>query len=142
MLSGKQELEMSQILPLDATFENLTAPLPKREEYLRRVVQNLEGHGPHREAISVRMGIAGQGISPHYKFETPQEMRLLDQQGEDIGIMAKFHETFIIYHGTSHQIMTAFDIADTRDNHWSSKTMSYDDVRRIFGQVRAERKGR
>ncbi|SHH21039.1 hypothetical protein [Bradyrhizobium erythrophlei] len=124
------------MLPPNAIFRDLTAPVNKRVEYLRRVVQNLESYGPHREIISVRMGVAGRGISPHYKFETPVEYSITN-----VGIKAAFPEAFIVYHGASHEQMTAFDLRDIRDEHWSSKTMSYQDVRNILGEVRAERKG-
>jgi hypothetical protein len=142
MLSGKQEVFMNKILPPDATFLDLTAPLPKREEYLRRVVQNLDGHGAHRGAITVRIGVAGQGISPHYKFETPMEYRLMNLQGTGEGRTAVIPEAFIIYHGASHEKMTAFQLEDVRESHWSTKAMSYDDVRTIFGRTQAERRAR
>jgi hypothetical protein len=128
---------MTRVLPFNATFRNLTGPLVKREEYLRRVVQNLEGHGAHREAITVRMGIAGRGISPHYKFETPIEYRITNQNDA----LGAFPEAFIIYHGASHKPLTAYGLVDIRDEHWSSQAMSYDDVRAIFGEVRTERRG-
>ena len=82
------------------------------------------------------MGVAGRGISPHYKFETPVEYRIINQD-----VAAAFPEAFIIYHGASHEKMIAFDLADVRDEHWSSMAMLYQDVRAIFGQVRAERRG-
>jgi hypothetical protein len=132
---------MKRTLPANATFRDLTGTPPKREEYLRRVVQNLEGHGAYRDAITVRMGVAGRGISPHYKFETPVEYRMRSLDGADLGAKAGFPEAFFIYHGASHKKMTAFELADVRDAHWSLKAMSYEDVRAIFGQVRAERKG-
>jgi hypothetical protein len=131
----KQAL-MAQILPRNATFRDLTGPLARREEYLRCVVQNLDGHGAHREAITVRMGIAGRGISPHYKFETPVEFRVINQNDA----VAAFPEAFIIYHGASYKPLTAFELRDVRDEHWSSEAMTYDDVRAIFGQVRTERR--
>jgi hypothetical protein len=127
---------MTQVLPTNATFRDLTSPIAKREEYLRRVVQNLEGQGAYRHAVSVRMGIAGLGISPHYKFETPVEYRVINQN-DAVGTLP---EAFVIYHGASHKLLTSFDLQDIRDEHWSSQVMSYDDVRSIFGQVRAERR--
>lgn len=126
-------------LPDNATFEHLQGSAAKREEYLRRVVQNLEGSGPFRTEVAVRIGIAGKGVSPHYKFEGPIEYVLIEGQEE---VRNTAHETFIIYNGISHRKMTAFELRDVRDEHWSSETMSYDQVRVIFGRVRAERKSK
>jgi hypothetical protein len=92
------------------------------------------GYGPD--------GRRGSRHLPHHKFETPIEIRLTSLQGTDHGRTAVIPEAFIIYHGASHEKMTAFQLADVRESHWSTKPMSYDDVRAIFGRIRAERRAR
>ncbi len=141
MLSGKRDATHETNLARERNISGPDGTPPKREEYLRRVVKNLEGHSAHRDAITVRMGVAGNGTSPHYQFEAPVEYRMISLDGADLGTRAAFPEAFFIYHGANHKKMTAFELADVRDAHWSSKAMSYDEVRTIFGQVRAERKG-
>src|ERR1700682_6516116 len=79
---------MARFLAKDATFRDLTGAVKHREEYLRRVVQNFEGKA-HREKISVRMGIAGKGVSPHYKFEADVDLSVFD-----LGMVGSYPEAF------------------------------------------------
>jgi hypothetical protein len=123
------------LLPRDATLENLTGPAAKREEYLRRMTMNFDGLGASRDHVKVRIGVAGRGISPHYKFEAPVEF-LVD--GQKVGSTSQ--EAFLVFHGKSHKGITAFEVSDIRDEHWSSKVMTYQEVRDLFRRTRAERR--
>lgn len=125
-------------LPSDATFDHLQGIAKDRVEYIRRVLGNLHAHGAQaREQITVRMGIAGKGIAPHYKFEVPVPFTLLSGAGEEID-RGFSQDTFVIYNGLNHRVMKAFDANAVRDEHWSSVAMSYDDVTKMLGRVRAE----
>jgi hypothetical protein len=126
-------------LPSNATFRDLTGFAKQRAEYIRRVVANLESLGEEKHTIGVRMGIAGKGSTPHYKFEEKVQwvMNAVDGTETDRGVA---DDTFVIYHGANHREMKAFEVGAIRDNHWSSTVMSYEDVRTMLGEARAEAK--
>lgn len=86
------------------------------------------------------MGVAGKGVSPHYKFESEVPWTVYDVGGAAIQ-GGSTQDTFMIYNGLNHKLMTAFEAGNIRDEHWSLKPMSYDDVRAILGEVRAEARG-
>ena len=110
--------------------------LSKPEEYVRSVVVNFYGSGLDKDRAVVRIGIAGRGIAPHYKIEYPEQFTI---GGDDTPL--EFQATFQIYQGRSHKRMTAFEIDDVRDEHWSTKTMTYDEVAQLLGKIRTKRKG-
>jgi hypothetical protein len=115
----------------DATLADLTGPAAKREEYVRRVLGNLYAVKSNREQVVMRIGVAGRGIAPHYKLEAPVDILF---NGHVVGAT---REAFRIFHGTNHKEMTAFDVQDVRDEHWSSKVMTFVEVEQLFGNLRA-----
>lgn len=130
---------MTDTLPKDATFRHLTGFAKQRAEYIRRVLANLENLGEEKHEIGVRMGIAGTGATPHYKFEEKSQwvMNSADGTETERGVV---EDTFVIYHGANHREMKAFEVGAIRDAHWSSTVMTYEDVRTMLGEARAEAK--
>jgi hypothetical protein len=129
------------LIPADATFRHLTGSAPQRAEYIRSVLVNLEALGNSRLETSVRIGVAGKGVSPHYRFEAavPFVVRAGDGTKVDEGVV---QDTFLIYNGLNHKQMTAFEASSMRDEHWSSQPMSYEEVRAFLGEVRQEIKAK
>ncbi|MEP9376044.1 hypothetical protein ABLE91_04970 [Aquabacter sp. CN5-332] len=115
----------------NSTILNLTGKPEQREEYVRALILNFYKLGPNRAGFVVRIGAQGKGHSPHYRFETAVPVMHGDQP-------AGFsQDTFIIYNGLNHEEMTAFEIQDTNDQNWSSKTMTFAEVESHFGDLRA-----
>lgn len=124
-------------LPRDATFRDLTGLAKQRAEYIRRVLANLEMiERSNRDKVMVRMGTQGTGQTPHYKFEADVPIIIRDKNGENVS-EHNLRETFLIYNGTNHKLMKAFDSSNLRDEHWSSKPMFYSDVQTMLGEARA-----
>lgn len=117
-------------IPNDATLLGLTGKRDQREEYVRRVLANFYKLGPGKDAFLLRIGTQGKGHSPHYKLECPVVDKV---QGGPEGAS---QQTFVIYNGLNHEEMTAFEIRDTRDEHWSSKTMTFSEVESYLRDLR------
>lgn len=126
----------SNYLPEDATYEHLTGTAAQRAEYLRKVVKNMDESGPDRERLVIRIGVAGQGISPHYRFERPLETTDIYS-----GATATFPVPHKIFNGLSHKEMTAFDVDRLRAEHWCRTGMTYTEVKAMLGRARAEARG-
>ena len=127
-------------LPKDATFLDLTGLAKQRAEYIRRVLANLETiERSNRDKVMVRMGTQGTGLTPHYKFEADVPIVIRDEKGKNVS-EHQLRETFLIYNGTNHKLMKAFDSDSIRDEHWSSKPMFYSDVQTMLGEARVEAK--
>jgi hypothetical protein len=45
-----------------------------------------------------------------------------------------------IYHGRNHKEMKTFSNQDTRDEHWSTRSMTYTDLAELIGSLRAMQK--
>lgn len=121
-------------IPSGSTLTNLTGTPARRTEYVRNVLANFHALGPGHASFVVRIGVAGTGHSPHYKFEAAVPVTM---NGEPIGVS---QDTFEIYHGANHKKMTAFDLEHIRDEHWSTKTMTFAEVQAHLGELRAHRK--
>jgi hypothetical protein len=115
----------------DSTLLNLTGKPEQREEYVRKLWGNFHKQSPNPANFVLRIGVQGKGHSPHYRFEAAVPVML---DGRAAGYS---QDTFIIYNGLNHNEMTAFEIADARDQNWSSRTMTFSEVQAHFSDLRA-----
>jgi hypothetical protein len=121
-------------IPGDSTIATLPAIAGlKRKEYIRHVVANFYASGLDREKAVVRIGTQGRGTSPHYKIEYPDTLKI---DGLDLGL--KISATYQIYNGSNHKQMTAFEIAQIRSEHWSTRTMTFSEVSDLLGVLRSK----
>ena len=118
-------------IPSDATLLHLTGKPAQREEYVRQVVGNFYKLGPKHAGFVVRIGAQGTGYTPHYRFEAAVPVSFNDQP---VGFS---QDTFVIYNGSNHKEMTAFEIADAKDQNWSAATMTFAEVQKHFSDLRA-----
>jgi hypothetical protein len=141
MLGGKQECrDLVAKIPFDSTIASLPGIAGrKRTEYIRRVVDNFFKSGLDRDRAVVRIGVQGNGTSPHYKIEYLDAAKIVfeTKSGEFIETNLPKAVTYKIYHGTSHKEMTAFEIDQLRSEHWSVKTMNFAEVRGLLGLHRS-----
>ena len=92
--------------------------------------------GLDRHKAVVRIGVAGHGVSPHYKIEYPTELPF------EGALTIPYQATFEIYQGQSHKRMTAFNVDDVREEHWSKKAMTLSEIQQLLGSLRSGRRGR
>ncbi|SRR6266849_7097093 len=128
---------MSTILSSDATIADVLATLAKPESYVRGMLENLyECKGEHGSAES-RIGITGGGKAPNYRveFSLPQ-----NSLGLKIGILG-------VFDGRTHKpIEWIEEIAEekeempVKDEHWSSRSMTLNEVARFLGQIRRSKR--
>lgn len=121
-------------LPHDATVKALTGLPAKREEYVRRVLENFYTLGPGHAGFVVRIGVQGKGHSPHYKFEAAVPVTMNDVPA---GVS---QDTFEIFNGLNHKKMAAFEMEAVQDQHWSTQTMTFAEIQAVLGELRAHRK--
>ena len=116
----------------DSRVNDLVGTLADPIEYVRGIIGNFVGHQCDRETDVVRIGVAGIGFAPHYKIEHPTT---IDIFGTPRVIWAAR-----IFHGRNHREMEAFENNDTRDEHWSTRTMTYSDLAALIGELRSKPK--
>ncbi len=129
---------MEQHLSPDATIADITHLLADAEEYVRRVMGNMVSGPYDRDRAVVKIGVSGGGTAPNYRIEYP---------ADDQPDMVVLGHTFIVqpadtYSGRSHKELSHLDDLYRRDEHWSTRTMSFADLQNLIGSLRAKRKSR
>lgn len=103
-------------LSSDATIPDLLNTLINPGNYVRRVLQTMyELRRDHGE-VTVRIGIQGQGRAPHYRIDS-----------------AASGEPIEAFDGSTGKPFT--DYTRTHAQNWSTKSMRFDEVRRLRGTL-------
>jgi hypothetical protein len=123
---------MADRIPSDSRVSDIVHSLSDPVEYVRGIIGNFVGDQYDRVTDVVRIGVAGIGVAPHYKIESPVTIDVLGTTRLMWGAQ--------IYHGRNHKQMEAFTNSDTRDEHWSTRTMTYDELATLIGELRSKRK--
>jgi len=85
--------------------------------------------GPYaRDDAIVRIGVSGTGVAPNYRIEYPNQPKLA-ALGLTIGADT--------YSGKGHKELQHFL---SRGEQWSTRAMSFADLRNLIGTLRAKRK--
>jgi hypothetical protein len=108
----------------DTTIADVLPTLDKPEHYVRGVLENLYLCKREWPSATVRIGITGRGIVPHYRVEYPAEAAGTPMPG-----------IFDAFNGRNHKKLADEDVL--RDEHWSSRAMTLEQVRDLLGQIRA-----
>lgn len=119
---------MPKIAP-DATIADILSTLDKPEEYLRGIVGNLNECQRTYGDAWVRIGITGRGIVPHYRVEMPAEAA-----GTPVPWPWK------VFNGRNHKTLVDEDLL--RDEHWSKRSMTLEETRKLLGEIRMMKRNR
>jgi hypothetical protein len=130
--SGEQELVLAEKIAPDSKVSDIIHTLSNPVEYVRQIIGNFVSDQYNRATDVVRIGVAGIGVAPNYKIESPFTLDMLGTPRVMWGAR--------IYHGRNHKEIEAFTNNDTRDEHWSTQTMTYDELAALIGELRSKRK--
>jgi hypothetical protein len=98
---------------------------------LRNLLDCKSQHG----GASARLGITGDGVSPHYRTEFPFQSRVLPRVNSGI---------FGAFDGRSHKLIEWINEASQsegsilRDANWSTAPMTIDDVTAFLAYIRRQ----
>jgi hypothetical protein len=128
MVSGKQEVDMA--LSPDATLADVVSTLEQPEEYVRCVLSNMHACKKEQDGdVAVTIGITGGGKVPFYRVDTVREITINNKTVNMPG-------SFPMYNGRSHRRMDEVTRAVMQGEHWSKRSMNYEEVRGLLGQLR------
>lgn len=124
------------LLAENVTLIDIFADLAKPKDYLRQVLANMQMTLKLYPTVVLRIGRTGSGKAPHYRFDEATTSSTLFGSSEQVRYLA-----IEAYHGRSHARLVAEgeegDIL--REGHWSTKSMTHDEVSNLLGQARAKR---
>jgi hypothetical protein len=133
-------------LARDATIADVLTTLKNPKQYLRGVLENLHACKSQKQMgqkseVVTRIGITGEGIAPYYRIDYSAEL-----SGKGLGGRT-MRATFGAFDGRTHKIIAAFaETSNHReesilvDEHWSTRSMSLEDVQNLLGQIRGFRR--
>jgi hypothetical protein len=116
---------MAGAVPPGSTIADIICTLAHPEEYVRGVLGHLYECRRDYPTAYVRIGITGHGIVPHYRIEYP-------------GYAGAPPGTFGAFRGDNHKRLVDEDLL--RDEHWSTKMMSLEEVATLLGNLRKAKK--
>lgn len=105
----------TKALPLDATIDDVRDSLERPDEYVRVVLGNMSACRRKHGNAHVRIGVTGAGKVPYHKITYQYD---------------KSEQLYDAFDGVS-----PFAVAPD-DLNWSTKSMSFDDVRNLLGEIR------
>jgi len=127
---------MPAILSVDATIADVRATLAKPEGYVRGMLEKMYECKREHGNATARIGITGGGVAPNYRIEFALGENPF---GFKVGIVG-------VFDGRRHKLIEWIDeIAQEdgiqiKDGHWSTRSMTVDDVSAFLGQIRATKK--
>ena len=68
---------MADRIPPDSKVSDIVHTLSDPVEYVRQIIGNFVGDQYNRGTDVVRIGVAGIGVAPHYKIESPVTIDIL-----------------------------------------------------------------
>lgn len=131
---------MPVALPQDATVTDVLSMLKGSESYVCGMLGNLHACQRKHGNAAARIGITGGGKAPNYTIEFEREKAPLGIPRFKIGIVG-------IFDGRNHKLIEWIDdIAQedgipVKDEHWSNRSMTIDDLTALLGEIRAIKKG-
>jgi hypothetical protein len=117
----------------DAIVADVASGLDKPSEYVRHILANLwDCKGKHGNA-TVRIGVTGVGISPHYRIDYLCEL-------PEIG---KMEVNFGAFDGRNHKVIRVIEEASVAKDesvlmkeHWSERSNTLDEIAALLGELR------
>ena len=128
----------------DATIADIVDDLNAPEEYVRQVVGHMWDCWRQHDAASVRIGVTGRGRAPHYRIEHQKGVFAVYRgsghtQIEDLGEQPAIDIFAFLGEGPSKPKEPSPDHI-FMDEHWSSRVMTFDEVKTLLGQLRQRRR--
>ena len=121
---------MEEKIAPGSTVADVVRSLANPVEYVRQIIWNFVEGQYDRDAAVVRIGIADIGVPPNYNIEYQETIDLVGNPTP----MRAAH----IYHGRSHKKIEAYVNQDTRDEHWSTRSMSFAEISALLADLRKE----
>ena len=121
---------MEEKIAPGSTVADVVRSLANPVEYVRQILWNFVEGQYDRDAAVVRIGVAGIGVASNYKIEYQETIDLV---GNPTPMRAAQ-----IYHGRSHRKIEAYANQDTRDEHWSTRSMSFAEISALLADLRKE----
>jgi len=109
------------------TIRDILTNLASPEKYARSVLANMVAFRKLGHGAAVRIGTTGDGIAPNYQIEPASDTSNIDR-------LISYSENHRAFHGRSHQ-PTEWSFNDIRSEHWSSESMSIEDVQMLIGEI-------
>lgn len=126
-------------LNLFSSLSDAMPTLADKEEYLRRMLDNMYKYKKEHGSAAVRIGVTGTGRAPNYRIEPDDYGKKLDEQLEEIDYLkwlnVERHKYYTAFNGLSHRRMN-LRIHDFRDLNWTIKAMELKDVAKLLGELR------
>lgn len=120
------------MLAPDVTIANIAELLEDPEEYVRRALGNLRAATAEEPQAVITIGITGKGTYPNYKIDRRRVEELWP------GANLNFVDTARVYSGRTHQLLV--DPDTVREEHWSTQSMGFNDLRSLLGEIRKLRR--
>lgn len=123
-------------LPTNVSIPDVLQTLARPEHYVRGILEILHECRREHGNATVRIGVTGDGIAPHYRIDFRMPENVL---GIANGIFGAFD-------GRSHKLIRWIDDSSQEDgsvlqaNHWSTRSMTIDEVATYLGQIRGFKK--
>lgn len=132
-------------LPFDITVAGLIDKntLAKPDPYLCGILRNMWDWKKVHGSAFVNLGTTGRGVAPHYRvgpnfaelgtdIKDPDDLQeWIEKSSEDYAMLCR------PFNGSSHNPLA---VGDLRTLHWSSSQTSYEEVQRLIGKIRADKK--
>jgi hypothetical protein len=116
-------------LDIDATVDDLIGSLDDPEDYVRRVLGNLQTEASRDPNSRLTIGITSYGVNPDYKIDAPVEGKKLDM---------RYMTPIKVFSGQTHQELV--DPSSDRYEHWSSASTSLVELQVLLDQLRKRKK--
>jgi len=117
----------------NATIRDVLGTLSNPVEYVRGVFQNLHEMRRENRRVVVRIGSQGYGSAPHYRVDEQTQREKLFSPGE----VEPAYIPLAAFRGSGHKPLVATGDEDIlRDEHWSTASSSYEELRELLGEVR------
>lgn len=101
-----------------STVQSIVELLADKEDYVRGAIGHLTRRVKEHGTAALRIGVMGEGRYPHYRIEAP---------GQE-------HEC---YDSRNHKQVFQQDIL--RDENWSEKTTTLEELRSLFAEIAPHR---
>jgi hypothetical protein len=135
-LSAKANAMVTRKLTPGATLEDVLPTLWNADKYLSGMLANMVLCKREHGSARVRIGVAGDGVAPHYRVEPGESMVAAIMSALSEGKEDDLARYFVAYHGRSHNKLKWGKEELISSRNWSVSRASSDDVQELLGKIR------
>jgi hypothetical protein len=127
----------------DSKLSEVIGTVSKPEDYLCGLIPYLHKCEKGRGNAFLRIATLGTGQAPHYRIEYQRGKSALAEGDQAAGSEAAY-EVVGAFQGRNHKPLVAAgeQPESLKDENWSTRTMSYSEVKELLGELRNSGKGR